>query len=246
MAENDVNATQTPIGSRIIGEGLNFAASEAYNLLRANIGLSFADKNTCKVIGVTSACPQEGKSLTTLNTAYAFAKSGKRVLLIDGDMRRPTVAKNLNLPLAPGLSNALTGDDVHIHAGVLHENLCVLLSGDIPPTPSELIGSERMRTLLKELSASFDYIFIDFPPITAVSDAITISDSVDGFVIVVRHGYTRKKTLIETLRQLELARARIVGLVYNGYSHKRGYYRSGKYYKSGYYHSNYYYSSKDN
>ncbi len=224
-----------------IGEDLDFATKEAYNLLRTNLYFSFPEKTEGKLIGITSSCPQEGKSFTAINLSYVLAEAGNKVLLVDGDMRRPSIAKTLKKPLSPGLSNLLiSGDQSVIHKGVLHENLSVVMAGDLPPNPSELISSEKMSNILAVFSKHFDYIILDLPPVNSVSDPIAVSQVVDGILVVLRHEITRRSDLQETIRQLRFAKARILGFVYNGFTyHGRPYYRKSHYYKD---YKNYYVS----
>ena len=166
------------------------------------------------------------------------------MLLIDGDMRRPSVAGVLEMSRTPGLSNLLAGGKVEdiVHVGTLHENLDILLSGDIPPNPSELLGSERMKKIMGEFSEKYDFVIVDLPPVTAVADPLVMSKLIDGIVVVVRHGYTRKRNVRETVRQLTFSGVRILGFVYNGFR-----YGSSGYYKRSdkYYHKDYYTSAED-
>ena len=187
---------------RKFGKNLDFASVEAYNLLRTNLSFALPDKEGGRVIGVTSPCPQEGKSTTSLNLAFSLAEAGNSVLLMDADMRRPSLGR------------------------VLTENLSVLLSGDIPPNPSELVASQKMKELVGELQKSYDYVIVDLPPVNLVADPIAISKYLDGMVIVVRHKHTRRRELIETIRQLELVGAKILGFVYNGMYKSKAHYKS--------------------
>ena len=204
-------------GGQKIGKELDFASLEAYNLLRTNLSFSLPDTDSGKVIGITSPCPQEGKSTTSLNLSYSLAEAGYKVLLIDADMRRPSVSKTLDLPRSPGLSNMLTEEpDDAIRCGVLAENLSVLLSGDIPPNPSELIGSKKMEKLIESFRAEYNYIIVDLPPVLSVSDPLAMSKNLDGMVVVVRHGHTRRSDIVETMRQIKLVNVNVLGFVYNG------------------------------
>lgn len=214
-----------------LGSNLSFASSEAYNLLRTNLSFLFTEETgRGKIIGVTSACPQEGKSFTSTNIAYTFAADGKKVLLIDGDMRCPTLYIKLNIPSTPGLSNLLVGSDVKpIVKGVLHENLDVLSSGDIPPNPADLIGSARMQELLNQLASVYDYVFLDLPPVNEVSDPISVSKYLDGMIMVIRHGGSRQSEVMEMVRRLNFVNARLLGFVYNSYSIVRGRHSGGGY-----------------
>ena len=217
-----------------IGDELSFASKEAFNLLKTNISFAFPDKKGGKVIGISSACPQEGKSTTAINLAYSLADGENRVLLIDGDMRRPSVSFSVGVDMAPGLSNMLAkNENVKMHSGILQEKLDVVASGDIPPNPSELIGSQKMRDLLEDFRQKYDYVIIDLPPVLSVADALAVSKFVDGMVIVVRHNSARRKDVVETIRQLEFANAKVVGFVYNKIESSGGkkYYRYNKYYK---------------
>ena len=233
-----VDATER---KRKFGKDLDFASVEAYNLLRTNLYFSLADVTGGKVVGVTSPCPQEGKSTTSLNLAYALASAGHKVVLIDSDMRRPSLAGVLEMPLAPGLSNILIDESVDaIHPSVVHENLSVLLSGDIPPNPSELVVSDKMKALIEKLRDIYDYVVVDLPPVNLVSDPIMMSRHLDGMIVIVRHGYTRRRDVNDAVRSLKLVNAKILGFVYNGAKTGKKRYR-----KSNYYHYSYYTSNKD-
>ena len=235
---------------KVIGDNLSFAASEAYKLLRANLDFSLPDSAGCKVIGITSALRGEGKSTTSINIAYTEALTGKKVLLLEADLRLPTIAKRLAVHSVPGISNLLAGQckggDILQPSGLI-KNLWVVTAGDVPPNPSELLDSKQMGDVLKALSESFDVIFVDLPPITAVSDALVISKLVSGMVVVVRQDYCDRASLAEVVRQLRFAEAKVLGFVMTGsdvmlksyksnYRYKRyGYYTSKKYYsKSAY------------
>ena len=201
---------------RRVGPELDFASREAYKLLRTNISFAFPDEGAGKVIGVCSACPQEGKSTTTINLAYSLAEANYKVLLIDGDMRRPSVCNIVGIDKDPGLSDVLSGKSgVTETCGVIHENLSVLVSGSIPPNPAELIGSRKMGALLDEYKKHYDYILIDLPPVLSVSDPVAVSKYLGGMIIVVRHEKTGRRDIMETMRQLEYANTKILGFVYN-------------------------------
>ena len=214
----------------LVGADLNYASREAYNLLRTNISYAFPDEEGAKIVGVCSSRPQEGKSTTAINLAYALAEAGNKVLLIDGDMRRPSIYEIANIPMEPGLSEILSGKlGIDVHKGVIHPNMSILPSGHIPPNPSELIGSRRMETLLEGFKAEYDYIIMDLPPVLAVSDPVAVSKYLGGMIIVVRHANTRRRDIVEAIRQLEYANAKVLGFVYNRVGVK-----SAKQYKKGY------------
>ena len=232
----------------MIGPKMNFAAAEAYKLLRTNVMFSFPNANGCRVLGVTSSFRGEGKSLTSINLAYTLAEAKKAVLLIERDMRLPTMAGRLAVAGKPGLSNVLVGTDSmdrSFQKYVVAEegrtvSFDVLVSGDIPPTPSELLGSVQMSEFLVRMKEQYDVIILDLPPVMAVSDAVVASHLVDGMIVVVRAEHTVRGGLADTMRQLSLADAHILGFVFNGAAAASG----GKYYKKGYYSSDYYGGSR--
>ena len=201
----------------MFGPNMNFAVTEAYKLLRANIMFSFSDEGVGHVIGITSSLQAEGKSSTACNTAYVLAESGAKVLLMDADLRRPSIASKLGLAKIPGLTNLLVarGDYKELlqHTSAA-PGMDVLTSGDIPPNPSELLSSNRMAKLMKELTQHYDYVIVDLPPVNVVSDAIAMSKVLDGVIMVVRSGVSEQRMLAEALRQLKLVNVRIMGFVF--------------------------------
>lgn len=218
------------------GKELNFAASEAYKLLRTNL-MFFTPSENGRVVAITSSVSGEGKSTTSINLAYALAESGKKVVLIECDMRRPTMARRLRIEASPGLSNLIIGRaspvDV-LRASTIHENMYVIPAGDIPPNPSELLGSERMKMAVESLASDFEFVIIDLPPVTAVSDALVAANFVDGIVVVVRQDVCTRYLLRETMRHLQVVKDKILGFVFTcAGTEGKGYYRK-KYYKRGY------------
>ncbi|MBO5525560.1 MAG: CpsD/CapB family tyrosine-protein kinase [Clostridia bacterium] len=223
-----------------VGAEMDFSSSEAYNLLRTNVYFALPGKDS-RVIGITSSSPREGKSYTSINFAYTLAKDGKRVLLIDGDMRKSSVARKLKMKNSPGFSNVLADPALDaIQRNILIENLDVLFAGDIPPNPSEMLGSERLKEFVAEKKAEYDYIIVDLPPVNVVPDALVLSSVLDGMIIVVRHNFTSKKALTESIKKLKFANVHILGCIYRGYSRKATYYK-----KRGSYYSHYYYYGGD-
>ncbi len=238
-----------------IGRKRSFAMAEAHKRLRTNIMFSFADESECHIIGVTSAMAHEGKTTTSINLAYDLMKAGKRVLLIDADMRMSRIPKLLEVEATPGLSNMLVGKNDNINAvkaSALHDGLQVIPCGDIPPNPTELLSSKRFEILLNVLKETYEYIVIDLPPVAEVSDALIASKLVDGMIVVVRQEYVDKRLLDDTIHQLDLSGARIIGLVLTcaqyktkygkykykksgGYKYSRGSYGYGYGKHSGYY-----------
>ena len=196
----------------------NFFAAEAYKMLRTNIMFTLPDEGKCRVIGVSSATRGEGKSTTSVNLAYVMAEMGKKVLLIDGDLRLPSVAKKLGISSAPGLSDALMTAEPDL-SGIVKtqkENWDVLPAGSIPPNPSELLGSAQMSAFVQRLAQNYDFIIVDLPPITVVSDALALSPILNGIVLVVRNNYSKRRELHLALKSLELAGSKVLGIVVNG------------------------------
>jgi len=225
----------------IFGSELSFAATEAYKLLRTNLLFSLPNSK-CKAVGVTSSLPAEGKTTTAINLAYVLAQAGKKVLLMECDMRIPSFGKKLNCRQSPGLSNALAGLQVAkecIQTSDLIENLHIVASGDIPPNPSELLGSQQMEALVTALSAFYDYIIMDLPPISAVSDALVLSRLLGGMIVVVRKEYCTRSALRETMSMIEFLKIKVLGFVmtratsvgkrykYRKRSHRYGYKKYG-------------------
>ncbi len=239
---------------RLLHKNLNFAASEQYKLLRTNLQFTLPENNRgCSILGITSAMRGEGKSTTSVNLAYTLAEAGKKVLLIDGDLRLPSIAKKMDIAATPGLSNLLLDIDLEkleMYKSNQLDNWYILPAGDIPPNPSELLGSARMEKLLGLLAEKFDVIVIDLPPINLVSDALALSSSIDGIVLVVREGYTERREFSNCVRQIQLSNVKILGCVMNvvksgggRYGKYRKYYKSRYYYKNNYY---YYYQQNPN
>ena len=221
-----------------VGAELDFASREAYKLLRTNISFAFPDEQSGRVIGVCSSCPGEGKSTTTVNLAYSLAEANNKVLLIDGDMRRPSINRVLGLDGAPGLSDVISGKaSVEAKYSVLHKNLDVLVSGHIPPNPAELIGSGKMKALLDDYKEKYDYVLVDLPPVLSVSDPVAVSKYLSGMIVVVRHEKTGRRDISETIRQLNYANVKILGFVYNRVGSRKG--------KKTRQHYKYNYDSKD-
>ena len=223
----------------LVGGGISFAAAEAYKLLRTKLQFSFADEKTCHIIGVSSALTGEGKSLTSINLAYTTSQLGKRVLLIDCDLRRPTLAEKLPISRTPGLSDFLSGQ-------IGPENLiqrCTLKEGDyafhaiapghMPPNPLELLSSNRMEKMLMKLRENYDYIILDLPPVGEVSDALAAAKFTDGMLVVVRQNYCDRIALNAAVRQFEFVDAKLLGVVFNC-TNEEGRGSRNKYYKRYY------------
>lgn len=242
MARNNKKSMFMPNDPKTLHKNLEFTATEQYKILRANLSFTIPENVKCPIIGVTSSIRGEGKSTTAVNLSYVLAENGKKVLLIDGDLRIPSIAKKMGIESAPGLTNLLMRFEsrqlVSFQSSIL-ENWYIIPAGNIPPNPSELLGSAKMEKLLENLSEEFDYIIIDLPPVNIVSDALAISRYITGMILVVREEYTEKKELEACSRQLELSNVKVLGCVMNGaktgsgsYGKYRRYYKKYKYYRS--------------
>lgn len=209
--------------------------AEQYRKIRTNIEFSSADKKI-KSLVITSSGPSEGKSTTAANLAIVFANTGSRVLLVDADLRKPSVALSFKIPNVNGLSNYLTegnsvsgsftSESMYMTQGssaidnrlieTNTENLYLMPSGPTPPDPSELLRSQRMQELVKILEDSFDLVIFDMPPVVTVTDAQILSAYVDGTILVIRERATKKQAIIEAKKLLDMVQAKIIGVIYNG------------------------------
>ena len=227
----------------LVGGNISFAAAEAYKLLRTKLQFSFVDEGDCRVIGVSSALTGEGKSLSAVNLAYSLSQLGNSVLLIDFDMRRPSLADKLPIKKSPGLSDFLTGqataDNLIQFCGIKADERAfhAVSSGRNPPNPMELLSSVKMERMIEKLRESYDYIILDLPPVGEVGDALAAAKLTDGMLIVVRQDYCDRIVLNSAIRQFEFVDAKILGVVLNCASESGGgygkkYYR--KYYKKAY------------
>ena len=231
----------------LFGPDVSFVASEAYKLLRTKLQFSFTDENTSRVIGLSSALSGEGKSLSAVNLAYTLSQLDKKVILIDCDMRRPTLAEKLSIRKKPGLSSYLTGQSHLVdliqkcNLKKAEEAFDVISAGQNPPNPIELLSSGRMKKMLGKLRAEYDYIILDLPPVGEVSDAMAVANETDGMLLVVRQNYCDRVVLADAARQFAFINSKILGVVFNCTSEHGGNYSKG-YYKGRYkrYYKRYY------
>ena len=197
--------------------------TEQYRTIRTNIQFSSVDREM-KTIVVTSAGAGEGKSTTIANLAVVFAQQGKKVLLIDADLRKPTVHYTFNYTNTFGLTNALTkqAELQEVIKESQEDNLFVLTSGPIPPNPAELLGSKAMEQLLKEVEKEFDMVLFDAPPLLAVTDAQVLASKCDGAILVVSSGRTETEQAVKAKELLEAANSHIIGVVLNNKKMDKG------------------------
>ena len=196
---------------------LPFPVQEAIKDLRTNVIFSLPGDG-CKCIGVTSPTPGDGKSTTAVNLAISLAQIGKRVLLVDCDMRIPTVAESLRIPATPGLSDFLAGQVKveHVVYQMDSPKMSVIAAGKIPPDPTRLLEDAQMERLFQAFRSIYDYVIVDMPPIKAVSDGTILARHLDGFLLVVRAHQTRHRYVSESIRQLQPTGAKIIGLAMVG------------------------------
>lgn len=191
-------------------------ASESYRTLRTNLQYSSFD-DEYKVIVVTSSEPGEGKSTTAGNLALSLSQGDKKVILIDCDLRKPSIHKKFKLSNRVGLSDVIVGKESVTNVGhKYNNNLTVLTSGKIPPNPAEMLGSKAMTALIDALKKVFDYVILDTPPVQAVTDAQILSAKADGTILVVRAERTKKDSVHNSIGLLRKVNANIIGTVLNG------------------------------
>lgn len=211
-----------------------FYIVEAYKEMRTNIMFSLATKQK-KIIAVTSANPGEGKSTTAANLAISLSQVGKKVILIDGDMRKPIQHKRFGLLNQRGLSGVVSNMDVLDKAinKEVADHLDILTSGSLPPNPSELLASEQMRTLLQQLEQEYDYVIIDTPPINVVSDTLGLASMIGGLVLVTKFAQTSYEEIKNSLKKVDMGNMDVLGFTLNAVEKKGMVYKSkyGKYSK---------------
>jgi len=190
--------------------------SEQYRTLRTNIEFSSVDQEY-KTMLVTSGSPAEGKSTTAANLAVTFAQQGKKVLLVDADLRKPTVQYTFNLKNVRGLTNVLTKQVTLTDAVQTTEveYLSILTCGPIPPNPAELLGSSAMTQFIETVKSQYDVVLFDTPPLLAVADAQILANKVDGSILVISSGSTEQEAVRKSKDLLSSAKANLIGAVLN-------------------------------
>lgn len=221
----------------------NYETEEAYKSLRTNIQFCGTDK---KVLAITSCMPNEGKSTTTLNLAASLAESGKKVLLIDADLRKSVMLKNFEFDteitgFTYFLSRQCALIDVICETNI--PDFHVIFAGPVPPNPSELLGSEVFKEMLSAVESIYDYVIIDTPPLGSVIDAAVVAESCDGAILVIKHGSVSHRFAREVKDQLSKSGCPVLGVILNMVDiHEAGYY--GRYGKYGQY-GDYSYNASD-
>ena len=199
--------------------------SEQFKTIRTNINFSMPDEDL-RTIVITSTTPGEGKSTSSSNIAVVFAQSGKKVLLVDGDMRKPTVHYTFKLKNVRGLSNLLTRqyDVEEVVQNTEVNGLSVITSGPIPPNPAELLASQTMDRLIEGLLKQYDFIIFDAPPVLSVTDAQIMANKCDGTILVVQTAKTEKDNILKAKEVLVASKANMIGVILNRYVLEKDHY----------------------
>lgn len=218
-------------------DGKHSMAAESYRTLRTNISLSQVD-NPIQSLLVTSCIPREGKSTTVANLGVTFALAQQKVLVIDADLRRPILHRLFGIPNVQGLTHTLSDtieyDQVFTPTKIA--NLWVVTCGIIPPNPSELLGSKKMKAFLEKAKQQFDIILLDSPPISSLADASVLGSIVDGVLFIIKAKTANRDLISKAKEQLETVGANIIGVVLNDVDVKKdGYYKYYYYYNYEYY-----------
>ena len=217
----------------MVGPDAPFQFVEAYKSLRTNLEFLSASSG-CKVILITSSVPEEGKSNVAINLATTMAAGGKKVVLVDGDLRKGSLSRYLHLNRnRPGISNVVANQCTLTDALVRFKNVqfTLLPVGPLPPNPSEMLATPAVEALFKGLREYYDYVIVDTPPVSVVTDAAVMCRFADGVILVVRPGVT---TTQGAKKNLEAVHAHILGVVLNGYDAKRAGHKDGYYYSYSY------------
>ena len=220
----------------MVGPDAPFQFVEAYKSLRTNLEFLSASSG-CKVILITSSVPEEGKSNVAINLASTMAAGGKKVVLVDGDLRKGSLSRYLHLNRnRPGISNVVANQCTLTDALVRFKNVqfTLLPVGPLPPNPSEMLATPAVEALFKGLREYYDYVIVDTPPVSVVTDAAVMCRFADGVILVVRPGVTTTQGAQLSKKNLEAVHAHILGVVLNGYDAKRAGHKDGYYYSYSY------------
>ncbi len=223
LAENNGFSKSDP--KKILCQNSPFAVKEAYNAIRTNL-LFTQQGEKCPIFVVTSPTANNGKTINSINLAVSFAQMGKRTLLIDADMRNPTIHRMFSISVKNGLSEILAGltDNISVSKTDV-ENLSVLTAGKIPPNPAELLSSARMDKLLEFVKEHYDCVFIDTPPINLVTDSTIFAQKVTGYIVIVKTDTTNTHDVKTTVTNIEQIDGNILGFILNDVnSEKKKYY----------------------
>ena len=225
-----VNAGKpNPQKSAKLCEYMPYSAREAFKRMRTNVLISLGEKaEKNNIIGITSAQPSEGKSTVSINLAYTLAELGKSVIVLDCDLRRPAIHANLGVSRSPGLTEVMNGEAnlgnvvIRYKSSTGNTHFDLVVSGELPDTPSEILGSRNFLQLLKVVSGAYDVVLLDLPPVNAVIDAAVVAKLTDGLVLVIRENHCPRFVLQDCMEQLKYAKANILGFVMNGSTNGAG------------------------
>jgi len=245
--ENKINVQKkNPQKTAKICEYMTYSAREAFKRLRTNVLISLSEKTEKSnyIIGITSAQPNEGKSTVSINLAYSLAELGKSVILLDCDLRRPSIHTNMGISQTPGLTEVLDGKEnlrnVANRYNSSSNSICfdLVVAGALPENPSEILGSRNFRKLVEVVSRAYDVVILDLPPVNAVIDAAVVAKLTDGLAVVIRENHCARFVLQDCMEQLKYAKANVLGFVMNGSVNgagKRYQYGKGYRYDNAYY-----------
>ncbi len=218
--------TKSPGKTLLLAGDSRSPAAEAFRTLRTNIQFAGIDKPLKKIM-VAGPVPGCGKTTTLVNLGLALAKTGSSVLLVDTDLRKPDLHKLFKFRNEQGLTSHLFDSELELDRIIyqsIFDNVCILSSGPIPPNPSELIASAKFREMVQTLSASYDYLLFDTPPVNAATDPAILSQLVDATIFVIRYGIVTREEALYALDQLKKVDAHIIGAVMNALPSKNGAY----------------------
>ena len=231
-----------PQKSAKLCEYMPYSAREAFKRMRTNVLISLGEKaEKNHIIGVTSAQPSEGKSTVSINLAYSLAEQGKSVIVLDCDLRRPAIHGNMGIPQSPGLTEVMSGKANLSNVVTRYQSSTgstyfdLVVAGELPDNPSEILGSKNFLQLLNVVSGAYDVVILDLPPVNAVVDAAVVAQLTDGLVLVIRENHCPRFVLEDCMEQLKYAKANILGFVMNGSASGAGKrYKYGKAYRYNY------------
>ena len=209
----------------IVNKKSNSLSAEAYRSIKTNLEYSSVDKKL-KTLVVTSSEPGEGKSTVCGNLAYVLSQGGKKVLVIDADLRKPTLHKRFKVDNEIGLTDLLIGKaNNKKFINKITDDINLITSGQKTPNPAEMVSSEAMERLLEEYKEQYDYVIIDTPPVLTINDGRVLATKCDGTIFVIKAGQSKKHNILNAYRELEIVKANVVGSVLNGVDNSiNGYY----------------------
>lgn len=233
MKKNETVSKKT--NTSLLRNRISFTALEAYKSARTNMIFAMPGDG-CKTILITSSFPTEGKTTTCVNLSIVFAQTGKRVLVIDCDLRKPRIHKLFRVKNDIGITDVLVGMKTVDEVIKKDEKsgLNFIFCGTVPKTPAELLASPKMDAVLDELKEKFDYIFIDVPPVMLVTDALVIAPKTSAVFVVARQNYTEKDGLKEAVSKLEFIGCKPTGVILNGVKRRKSSYHYRYYNRYGY------------